>query len=43
VVTVRVNLRGRELETRADLDALLRDVEGLILEKLERNQRVRIV
>lgn len=43
VVKVPLSLRGREIETRADLDALLREIEGRIVEKLEKKQRVRIV
>ncbi len=43
VVRVEVILRGREIETREELDALLREIEQRILEKLEKKQRVRLV
>jgi hypothetical protein len=43
VVKVPLSLRGREIETRADLDALLKEIEDRIVEKLEKKQRVRIV
>ena len=39
---VPISLRGREIDTRADLDALLREIETRIAEKLEKKQRVRI-
>jgi hypothetical protein len=42
IVRVPIVLRGREIDTRADLDALLREIEGRIADKLEKKQRVRI-
>ncbi len=42
-VRVTLALRGREIETRAELDALLHEIEGRIAEKLEQKQRVRLV
>ncbi len=42
-VRVTLSLRGREIETRAELDALLHEIEGRIAEKLEQKQRVRLV
>lgn len=43
VVRIEIKLRGRELETPADLVALLREIEGRIGEQLAKNQRVRLV
>lgn len=43
VVRVAISLRGRVIETRADLDALLREIEGRLREPLEKQKRVRIV
>jgi len=41
-VKVQLALQGREIETRADLDTLLRDIDGRISPMLAKKQRVRI-
>ncbi len=43
VVRVEMSLRGREIATKEELAALLREIEQRILEKLAKNQRVRLV
>jgi hypothetical protein len=43
VVQIALSLRNREVETLADLDALLKEIDGRIREPLEQKKRVRIV
>jgi hypothetical protein len=42
IVPLAISLRGRTIESRADLDALLREIEARITERLAKNERVRL-
>ena len=42
IVPVSISLRGRTIESRADLDALLREIDARISERLAKNERVRL-
>jgi hypothetical protein len=43
VVKVDLHLRDREIETGAELDALLKELKARLAPMVEKNQRVRLV